>query len=53
MKKLTYTIAALALLAASTPAMAVVRGSAGASKYSIGGGQCLYFQGVRYWIAAC
>lgn len=51
--KLIATTLALALLATSTPAMAVVRGSAGASKYSIGGGQCLYFQGVRYWIAAC
>lgn len=53
MKAMIATTLALALLAASTPAMAVVRGSAGASKYSIGGGQCLYFQGVRYWIAAC
>lgn len=43
------------ILAACTPApaYAVVRGSAAVSVYPIGGGQCLYFQGSRYWIAPC
>ena len=51
MKHLTI----LAIIAAlvSTPAHAVIRGSAAVSVYKIGNGQCLYFQGSRYWIAPC
>lgn len=53
MKKLTLALAAIASVAAAMPANAVVRGSASVAVYPIGGGQCLYFQGSRYWIAPC
>ena len=52
MKKLTLALAALGLVTA-TPALAAVRGSAAVSVYPLGGGQCLYFQSVRSWIAPC
>lgn len=53
MKTLIPMVALAMLAVAATPAHAVVRGSAGASKYTLGGGSCLYFQGVRFWIAPC
>lgn len=49
-------IAILTLILGSctpAPAYAVVRGSAAVSVYPNGDGQCLYFQGSRYWIAPC
>lgn len=53
MRKLTLALAAIAAAATAIPAHAVVRGSASVAVYPIGGGQCLYFQGSRYWIAPC
>lgn len=52
MKKLTLALAVVGLVTA-TSAFAVVRGSAAVSVYPLGGGQCLYFQSARFWIAPC
>ena len=54
MKQIKLALIAAALIAQpAAPALAVVRGSAATAVYPLGGGQCLYFQGSRYWIAPC
>lgn len=50
--KLTIAIA-LAALAFSAPANAVVRGSTSFATYPLGGGKCLQFVGTWYRIVPC